>query len=103
MTEIGNANEMLLLDEIDLLVQEYDPEQSDWGFRKGVIMDLIGKIRPLTIRAASRPAVEPVAWRVKNGLGHWYATADKGLADIWMKIEVLDVQPLFTLTNETGA
>lgn len=57
------------LDELDLLIQEYDPEQSDWRFRKSVMMKLIDRIRPATLRcsaesaASMRGALEKIATR----------------------------------------
>jgi hypothetical protein len=50
------------LDELDLLIQEYDPEQSDWRFRKSVMMTLIARIRPATLRTAPQ-APEPTRER----------------------------------------
>jgi hypothetical protein len=48
----------LALDELDLLIQEYDPEQSDWRFRKSVMMQLIARIRPATLRNEPQAAPE---------------------------------------------
>lgn len=51
----------------------------------------------LVIKAlrASTAAAQPVAWRVKNDLGHWFATADEAVAKTWMTVEHLEVQPLY--------
>jgi hypothetical protein len=50
----------LALDELDLLIQEYDPEQSDWRFRKSVLMQLIARIRPATLRNEPQTVWMPI-------------------------------------------
>lgn len=59
MTERPETSRAALADELQLLINEYDPNNSDWGFRKGVISELI-----IALRAP--PAVEGGAVRWKH-------------------------------------
>ena len=44
----------------------------------------------------SSPVIaQPVAWRTKNNVGYWYATADPALAAVWRDVEKYKVQPLY--------
>lgn len=66
----------LALDELDLLIQEYDPEQSDWRFRKSVMMQLIARIRPATLRNEPQTVPTPDAATVNKAFDHWSWTKD---------------------------
>lgn len=56
MTSEQKLAEMRALDELELLIREYDPRQSDWRFRMSVMMELIVRIRPAALRASAEPS-----------------------------------------------
>lgn len=44
------------LQELRLLIDEYDPTNSDWNFRRGVLLDVLVRLWP---QASSAPATLP--------------------------------------------
>lgn len=83
------------VEELRTLILEYDPANSDWGFRKGVMLQVLDAAFSSKDRGAPAQG-EPIAWRYRHNSfaeGDWILGSRKPVGT-WDEI-----QPLYTPTH----
>jgi len=90
-----NPDAQTMLDELQLLINEYDPANSDWAFRKGVISELVARTRA----AASAHVQGERRWRHKKR-GTTYIEVGRGKLQSFDPGGLSDLDPMVIYRSE---
>jgi len=94
------TDQLVYFAELKLLIDEYDPSNSDWNFRRGALLDVLVRLWPKAESgAAQQPSREPIAWLRKDM--HSF-TRHREVAEKWIK-NGLPIEAVYALAPGNGA
>ena len=68
MSDIVEREALADFVELKLLIDEFDPTNSDWNFRKGVMLDVLARLRAQL--ASARQALDRTLSQCPHDFGH---------------------------------